>query len=90
MKTMYRVLIVGALACAVVGVFILKHEKPEPESSPATPAAQAEVALTNEATGAPGDAPGDEALPRLVDLGAGKCWLRFLKISAMSMRILLK
>ena len=73
MSRIHRVLIVVALACAVGVVFIVKREKPGPETVPATPPAQAAVSVTNEATVAPENAPIDEALPRLVDLGAGKC-----------------
>ena len=73
MKGMHRVLVVAALACAVGVVFLMKREKPQPEAVPATLPAQAAVSVTNETTAPPQEARTDEALPRLVDLGAGKC-----------------
>lgn len=73
MKGMHRMLVVVALACAVGVVFMMKREKPQPETVPGTPPVQAVLSATNVATVAPQEAPRDEALPRLVDLGAGKC-----------------
>ena len=73
MSRMHRVLILVALACAIGGIVMMKREKPQPETVPATLPAQAAVSVTNEATAAPQEARRDEALPRLVDLGAGKC-----------------
>jgi thioredoxin 1 len=70
---MHRVLIVVALACAVGVVFLMRREKPQPEAVPATLPAQAAVSVTNRTMAPPQEARTDEALPRLVDLGAGKC-----------------
>jgi thioredoxin 1 len=68
-KGTHRVLVVAALACVVGLVFMMKRTKPQPETVPATPPAQAAASVTNETTGAPKD----KTLPRLVDLGASKC-----------------
>ena len=73
MSRMHRVLIVVALACAVAVVLVMKREKPRQESAPETAPVRAAVTVTNEATAAPREAPENEALPRLVDLGADKC-----------------
>lgn len=74
MKGIHRTLIIVALACAISLVFIAKRKKPEPETVPATPAAQEAASVTNDATKvAQGEELKDEALPRLVDLGADKC-----------------
>jgi thioredoxin 1 len=70
---MHRVLIVVALACAVGVVFMMKREKPQPGTVPATSPADALVSLTNETMAPSQKARTDEALPRLVDLGADKC-----------------
>ncbi len=73
MTAMHRGLIVMALAGAVVMVFVMKREKPHGDSGPERTSVRAVVAGMNEDTAAPRQAPSDEALPRLVDLGAGKC-----------------
>jgi len=66
MNTWARLLIVGVLAAAVAGVIALKRSQ-HPTASPPVSAA---VSLTTEiAAPAVDQAP----LPRLVDLGAGKC-----------------
>ena len=62
-------LIVAALACAVGAVLVMKREKPEAESAPGQP--RCTVGRRPPiATRKPRQT---EALPRLVDLGAGKC-----------------
>lgn len=73
MKGMHRVLVVAALACAVGVVLVMKRERSQQDSEPETAPARASVTVMNEATVVPQEAPRDEALPRLVDLGAGKC-----------------
>jgi thioredoxin 1 len=72
MRGMHRVLAIGALACAVGVVFAWKREAPQAETAPTMPA-QTAVTVTNGATRVPEEAPDAEALPRLVDLGSGKC-----------------
>jgi thioredoxin 1 len=73
MKTPMKILIVAALAGAVIAVVALKNGKAPTESNNGAPS----PAATNtpaETTGAP-TAPAVAAvkLPRLLDLGAGKC-----------------
>lgn len=70
MKGMHRVLVVAALACAVGVVLMLKRERQERRTAPPAPPA---ASATSEATGASEETSTDESLPRLVDLGAGKC-----------------
>ena len=73
MKVMHRALVVAALACAVGVVLVMKREGSQQDSEPGATLTEAPVTVTNQATVAPKEAPRDEALPRLVDLGAGKC-----------------
>jgi thioredoxin 1 len=73
MKGTHRVLAIAALACAVGVVFVMKRDRSQQESEPETAPARTAVTVTHEGTVAPREAPRDEALPRLVDLGAGKC-----------------
>ena len=73
MKGIHRALVVAALACAVGVVFVIKREEAQQDSEPKTAPARAAVTVTNETTVAQEEAPRNEALPRLVDLGAGKC-----------------
>jgi thioredoxin 1 len=54
-KTLYRALVVLALAGAIAAVLVIKQRELGPEREPATSTS------------------GTAALPRLVDLGAGKC-----------------
>lgn len=71
MKTPTRLVIVAALAVAVVGVLALKRGKAPAESG--TPVV---TSLANAATadaGAKGAPVAPARLPRLLDLGAGKC-----------------
>jgi thioredoxin 1 len=70
MKTPMKIVIVAALAVAVVGAVALKKEKTPSESKggAAAPAASAEAG--GEAKAAPAS---NAKLPRMVDLGAGKC-----------------
>jgi thioredoxin 1 len=65
-----KILIVVALGAAVAGAVILKKSKTpsEPDGSAAAPAASAEAG--GEAKAAPAS---NAKLPRMVDLGAGKC-----------------
>ena len=69
MKTPARILIVAALAAAVAAALALKQNKTRDGSTRLDPAATAAV-IQAEATVAPGAA---RKLPRLLDLGAGKC-----------------
>jgi thioredoxin 1 len=64
MKTPAKILIVAALAGAVVAAVALKRNKPAPEVSNGSPAASHVTNVTPVASA---------KLPRLVDLGAGKC-----------------
>ncbi|NLF38905.1 hypothetical protein GX586_05630 [bacterium] len=74
MKPISKVLIVVVLAAAVGGLLVLKHAR---QQKPALPAAEQEAARPSAAApAAPSpEAPGglQPGLPRLVDLGAGKC-----------------
>jgi thioredoxin 1 len=71
MKTPMKILIVAALAVAVVGAVALKKGKAPPESNSVPPPAAASGSAEGSAAKA---APAATAkLPRMVDLGAGKC-----------------
>ena len=72
MKNPAKVLIVAALAVAVIGAVALKKNRGATELSPATPATAASPATpAGSATAAAPAAPAK--LPKLLDLGAGKC-----------------
>ena len=73
MKGMHRVLVVAALACAVGVIFLMKREGAQQDSEPETVPARATVTVTNEATVVQEEAPKDEALPRLLELGSTTC-----------------
>lgn len=73
MSGMRRVLVVVALACAIGGVFVVKGAKSQRGSESGTAPLRAAAALTNSAPVVPQEALREERLPRLVDLGAGKC-----------------
>ena len=62
MKATHRLIIVAMLACAIGAVLLMKRKDP-----------QADVVATHETIAISQDASKREALPRLVDLGAGKC-----------------
>ena len=69
MSRLNRVIIVVVLVCAIGAVLVMKRRKPQQEPDPA----QVIAAETSDVA-APGRKPeATEALPRLVDLGAGKC-----------------
>jgi thioredoxin 1 len=71
MKTPVKILIVAALAVVVVGAVALKKGKPPTETDPAPPPIAASGAADASRTKA---APATTAkLPKLIDLGAGKC-----------------
>ena len=71
MKTSIKILIVAALAVVVVGAVALKKSKAPTDNSPAPPL----VALGGTAQGPSAKAApvATAKLPRMVDLGAGKC-----------------
>jgi thioredoxin 1 len=71
MKTPMKLVIVAVLAMAVVGAVALKQGRPPAasDSVAATPAARA----PNESAATPGSPAATARLPRLLDLGAGKC-----------------
>ncbi len=64
-----RMIVVVLLVCAVGAVLFMKRGKPEAEPPPETAPVQLAVIATNEAQ----ESTRTETLPRLVDLGAGKC-----------------
>ena len=79
MRKANRAIAVLVLVAAVMTVLALKNRNQETEPGPLAPAPGATAAMTANGTPAPGaldalkeDAP-TAALPRLVDLGAGKC-----------------
>ena len=61
------------LVCAIGAVLVVKRRTSEAEAAPEAVAPQMSVAATNEAAIPAREDPKSEALPRLVDLGAGKC-----------------
>ncbi|MCU0772239.1 MAG: thioredoxin family protein [Verrucomicrobia bacterium] len=67
-----KIVIVGALAMAVAGVVVLKQAKPPGESPTETAVANPSGLAAGTVTNAP-PAAASARLPRLVDLGAGKC-----------------
>ena len=69
MSKLNRVIVVAVLVCAVGAVFVMKRRKPEQESVPA----QVVAAETNDVEASGRKLEATEPLPRLVDLGAGKC-----------------
>jgi len=71
MNTAKRVIVVAMLLCAVGAVLVMKRRRPE--TDPVMPPVESVASATN-AAAVPGQNTGaGEALPRLVDLGAGKC-----------------
>ena len=70
MKTPIKLLIVAALAVAVVAAVALKKGKSPAESNNAAPTATVAAASHDTANPAPG---ANAKLPKLLDLGAGKC-----------------
>jgi len=70
MKTPVKLLIVAALAVAVVAAVTLKKGKSTADSNNAAPIAIADVASSNMANPTP---VANAKLPKLLDLGAGKC-----------------
>jgi len=80
MKTPIRIIIVAAVAVAVVGAVALKKGKAPPETNPAPPPTAASAPAEGLAAKAAPAADTSKAspvatakLPRMVDLGAGKC-----------------
>lgn len=71
MSRTYRIIAVAALACAVAIVLVIKQQKQGVEK-PASPAQPVDI-TPREAAGPTSDPANHEALPRLVELGAGKC-----------------
>jgi len=72
MKTQSKILLVGALAVAVIGAVTLQQVNVDPKSSPEDPAGI--TGLATAADSATTAVPVASAkLPRLLDLGAGKC-----------------
>ena len=68
MKTPIKILIVAALAVVIVAAVALKKGKPAPDSS------NNDATSAQTAAAAAGPAPGAKlGIPRLVDVGAGKC-----------------
>lgn len=81
MKTTAKILIVAALALVVVGAVALRKSKSPAESRTAAPVAEmsgsvagpvVEIPTTADNTSKPSPHP-TAKLPRMVDLGAGKC-----------------
>jgi thioredoxin 1 len=81
MKTPIKILIIAALAVVVVGALTLKKSNSPAETPAAAPVADVSASLeglaadVNQAadkSSTPGPAPASK-LPRMVDLGAGKC-----------------
>ncbi len=72
MSKTYRVVIVVLLACAVGAVMVMKRRKQEakPEDIPANSSASV---TNNDTANSAREDQKNEMLPRLVDLGAGKC-----------------
>jgi thioredoxin 1 len=70
MKTPVKILIVAALAATVVAAIALKPSKPVSQAKDAAPAPTVAVASADTS---PGSAVATAKLPRLLDLGAGKC-----------------
>jgi thioredoxin 1 len=71
MKTPVKILIVAALAVVVVGALALKQGKAPTETNPAPPSVVASG--TSEGTAAKAAPVATAKLPKLIDLGAGKC-----------------
>ena len=71
MSAAHRVVIVAALACAVAAVLVVKRRAPDAE--PETVAPQLPAVAPNDAAAAGHGVEANETLPRLVDLGAGRC-----------------
>jgi len=71
MSTAKRVIVVAVLLCAVGAVLVMKRRKPE--TKPTTPPVGSVASSTNAAAVPEQNTKVREALPRLVDLGAGKC-----------------
>ena len=73
MKTPIKILIVVTLAAAVAAAFVLRNSKAPAESgSVAPPTTTAGASVEGTAAGA-ASAVATDRLPRLLDLGAGKC-----------------
>ncbi len=72
MKAPVKILIVLALGSAVVGAVMLKKGRASAETSPGTPAVAAAVARAVASGSHPSSAVTTK-LPKLLDLGAGKC-----------------
>jgi len=70
MKTPIKLLIVAALAVVVVAAVALKKGKPATDAGNATPTAIAIAPLPDTANATPVN---NAKLPKLLDLGAGKC-----------------
>lgn len=73
MTKAYRTIVVVLLGCAVGTVLVMKRRKPEADEIHETAPARTAVVVTHEVTPPQLAAPRSDALPRLVDLGAGKC-----------------
>ncbi len=71
MKTSMKILILAALAVGVVGAVALRKGKAPTESNEAAPPAT--TSATGEGTGGKATAVATTRLPKLMDLGAGKC-----------------
>ncbi len=69
MSKSHQMIVVALLVCAVGAVLVMKRGKPEAEPPSETAPAQPTVVATSEEQAAAKS----ETLPRLVDLGAGKC-----------------
>ena len=68
-----RIIVVALLVCAVGVVLVAKRRTSESKTAPEAVARHMVAAATNEAAPPAREDPKMAALPRLVDLGAGKC-----------------
>ena len=68
-----RIIVVALLVCAASTVLVMKYSRQEADSRPETAPGRPSVAAANKATPPAQEEPESTALPRLVDLGAGKC-----------------
>lgn len=69
MSKLNRIIVVAVLICAAGAVLVMKRRNPEQESVPA----QVVATETHDVAGGAEKPEATEPLPRLVDLGAGKC-----------------
>jgi thioredoxin 1 len=70
MKAPVKILVVAALAVAVLAAVVLKRNEPAPEAGSTAQAAAAAATSPSTANATP---IASAKLPRIVDLGAGKC-----------------